>query len=86
VRYGEHARLRAAHHEKGASKHLAIVVTFQRTGREVRYAVRAGRLGEARAATAQIVARWDTRLIAIKKTAEQAAKSGAPAGRASAEP
>jgi ArsR family transcriptional regulator, cadmium/lead-responsive transcriptional repressor len=75
---------------QGVSKHLAILerdglVTSHRTGREVRYAVRAGRLGEARAALAQIAARWDTRLIAIKKIAEQAAKSGVPADRASAE-
>ena len=39
----------------------------------------------ARAALAQIAARWDTRLIAIKKMAEQASKSGAPAGTASTE-
>jgi DNA-binding transcriptional ArsR family regulator len=75
---------------QGVSKHLAILerdglVTSHRTGREVRYAVRAGRLGEARAALAQIAARWDTRLIAIKKIAEQAARSGVPADRASDE-
>jgi DNA-binding transcriptional ArsR family regulator len=75
---------------QGVSKHLAILerdglVTSHRTGREVRYAVRAGRLSEARAALAQIAARWDTRLIAIKKIAEQAARSGVPADRASAE-
>ena len=75
---------------QGVSKHLAILerdglVTSHRTGREVRYAVRAGGLGQARSALAQIAARWDTRLIAIKKMAEQAAKSDAPAGTASTE-
>jgi DNA-binding transcriptional ArsR family regulator len=75
---------------QGVSKHLAILerdglVTSQRIGREVRYAVRAGAIGQARAAMAQIAARWDTRLIAIKKMAEQAAKSDARADRASAE-
>jgi DNA-binding transcriptional ArsR family regulator len=75
---------------QGVSKHLAILerdglVTSHRTGREVRYAVRAGRLSDARAALAQIAARWDTRLIAIKKIAEQAARSGVPADMASAE-
>ena len=75
---------------QGVSKHLAILerdgfVTSQRTGREVRYAVRAGGLDQARAAMAQIAARWDTRLIAIKKMAEQAGKSSTPADRASAE-
>jgi len=75
---------------QGVSKHLAILerdglVTSHRTGREVRYAVRAGGLGQARAALAQIAARWDTRLIAVKKMAEQASKSGAPAGTAATE-
>jgi DNA-binding transcriptional ArsR family regulator len=75
---------------QGVSKHLAILerdgfVTSHRTGREVHYAVRAGGLDQARAAMAQIAARWDTRLVAIKKIAEQAAKSRTPADRASAE-
>ena len=75
---------------QGVSKHLTILerdglVTSHRTGREVRYAVRAGGLGQARAGLAQIAARWDTRLIAIKKMAEQAAKSDALADGASAE-
>jgi DNA-binding transcriptional ArsR family regulator len=75
---------------QGVSKHLTILerdglVTSHRAGREVRYAVRAGGLGQARAALAKIAARWDTRLIAIKKMAEQAAKSDVLADRASAE-
>lgn len=66
---------------QGVSKHLAVLereglVTAHRRGREVRYAVREERLGQAHAALARIAARWDTRLTAIKKMAEQAAKSG----------
>ena len=53
------------------------LVTARRSGREVRYAVREERLDQARAALARTAARWDTRLTAIKKLAEQAAKSGA---------
>ena len=66
---------------QGVSKHLAVLerdglVTAHRSGREVRYAVREERLDQARAALARTAARWDTRLTAIKKLAEQAAKSG----------
>ena len=65
---------------QGVSKHLIVLehdglVTAHRSGREVRYAVREERLDQARAALAQIAARWDTRLTAIKKMAEQAAKN-----------
>ena len=65
---------------QGVSKHLTVLerdglVTAHRSGREVRYAVRAERLDQARAALARIAARWDTRLTAIKEMAEQAAKS-----------
>ena len=67
---------------QGISKHLTILerdglVTTHRSGREVRYAVREERLDQARTAMAQTAARWDTRLTAIKKMAEQAAKSAA---------
>jgi DNA-binding transcriptional ArsR family regulator len=66
---------------QGVSKHLTVLereglVSAHRSGREVRYAVREERLGQARAALARIAARWDTRLTAIKKMAEEAARSG----------
>lgn len=62
---------------QGVSKHLAVLerdglVSAHRSGREVHYTVREERLDQARAAIAQIAARWDTRLAAIKKMAEQA--------------
>jgi DNA-binding transcriptional ArsR family regulator len=65
---------------QGVSKHLAVLerdglVTAHRSGREVRYAVHEERLTQARAALTQTAARWDTRLKAIKKMAEQAADS-----------
>ena len=64
---------------QGVSKHLALLeregfVTPHRTGREVRYAVRAERLDQARVDLARLAARWETRLTAIKTLAEQAAK------------
>ena len=63
---------------QAVSKHLAILeryglVTARRSGREVRYTVREERLDQARAALARIAERWDRRLTAIKKMAEQAA-------------
>ena len=66
---------------QGVSKHLTVLerhglVTAHRSGREVRYAVREERLDQAGAALARIAARWDTRLTAIKRMAEQAAKRG----------
>jgi DNA-binding transcriptional ArsR family regulator len=65
---------------QGVSKHLAVLerdglVTARRSGREVRYTVREERLDEAGAALAGIAARWDTRLAAIKRMAEEAARS-----------
>ena len=67
---------------QGVAKHLTVLerdglVTAHRSGREVRYAVREERLDQARAALARTATRWDTRLTAIKKLAEQAAKTGA---------
>ncbi len=61
---------------QGVSKHLTVLercglVTAHRNGREVRYAVRQERLDQATAAIARIAARWDTRLTAIKRIAEQ---------------
>ena len=66
---------------QGVSKHLGVLerdglVTSHKRGREVRYAVREEGLDEAHAALARIAARWDSRLTAIKKMAEQAVKSG----------
>jgi DNA-binding transcriptional ArsR family regulator len=65
---------------QGVSKHLGVLergglVTAHRSGREVRYAVREERLDEARSALARIAARWDTRLAAIKRMAETAARA-----------
>ena len=65
---------------QGVSKHLAVLerdglVTAHRSGREVRYAVREERLDQAGAAMARTAARWDRRLTAIKKMAEQAAEA-----------
>jgi DNA-binding transcriptional ArsR family regulator len=65
---------------QAVSKHLAVLerdgfVTAHRSGREVRYAVRGDRLDQASAALERIAARWDTRLKAIKRMAEQAAHS-----------
>jgi ArsR family transcriptional regulator, cadmium/lead-responsive transcriptional repressor len=65
---------------QGVSKHLTVLerdglVTAHRHGREVRYAVREERLDQARATLARIAARWDTRLMTIKKMAEQAARN-----------
>jgi DNA-binding transcriptional ArsR family regulator len=65
---------------QGVSKHLAVLerdgfVTAHRSGREVRYVVREERLDQARAAIARTAARWDARLTAIKKMAEQSPNS-----------
>jgi DNA-binding transcriptional ArsR family regulator len=65
---------------QGVAKHLAVLerqglVTAHRSGREVRYAVREERLDQGRAALARTAARWDTRLTAIKRMAERAAKA-----------
>ena len=67
---------------QGISKHLAVLerdglVKAHRSGREVRYGVRQKRLDQAGTALVRTAARWDTRLTAIKKLAEEAAKSRA---------
>lgn len=58
-------------------KHLVILgkaglVTSQREGREIRYAVRPDRLAETARWLDQLAARWDARLVAIKRLAESA--------------
>jgi len=60
---------------QGIAKHLAVLeraglVEPTRTGREVRFTVREDRLDQATRRMAQIVARWDDRLAAIKRIAE----------------
>jgi DNA-binding transcriptional ArsR family regulator len=60
---------------QGVAKHLAVLerselVMARRTGREVRFAVREARLDQARRQMAQVAARWDERLLAIKRIAE----------------
>ena len=59
------------------SKHLSVLqrvglIDGQRQGREVRYEVDEQRLAEATQALAQVANRWDRRLRAIKRLAEQA--------------
>ena len=60
---------------QGIAKHLAVLqraglVEATRTGREVRFTVREDRLDQATRRMAQILARWDARLDAIKRIAE----------------
>ena len=60
---------------QGIAKHLAVLeraglVAARRAGREVRFAVRDDRLDLARRQMAQVAARWDERLVAIKRIAE----------------
>lgn len=62
---------------QGVAKHLAVLeraelVVARRAGREVRFAVRNERLDQARGQMAQVAARWDERLVAIKRIAEGA--------------
>ena len=57
-------------------KHLAVLdrvglVEGRRAGREVRYTVRPGRLDETARWMAGLAARWDARLVAIKRIAEE---------------
>ena len=60
---------------QGVAKHLAVLeraelVVARRAGREVRFAVHGERLDQARRQMAQVAARWDERLLAIKRIAE----------------
>jgi DNA-binding transcriptional ArsR family regulator len=62
---------------QAVAKHLAVLVRAgllesRRDGREVRYAVRPERLDEASRSMAHAAARWDERLAAIKRMAENA--------------
>jgi DNA-binding transcriptional ArsR family regulator len=63
---------------QAVAKHLAILdraglVEGRRQGREVRYAIRSERLDLATRWMADVAARWDDRLAAIKRLAESAA-------------
>jgi DNA-binding transcriptional ArsR family regulator len=65
---------------QAVAKHLAVLdraglVEGRRRGREVRYAVRPERLDVAARSMAQLAAEWDTRLVAIKRIAEAAART-----------
>jgi DNA-binding transcriptional ArsR family regulator len=73
---------------QAVSKHLAVLeqaglVSRRKQGREVLYQVQASRLDHATRAMADLAARWDRRLGAIKRLAEaahaQASKAHAPA-------
>jgi DNA-binding transcriptional ArsR family regulator len=60
---------------QGVAKHLAVLeraglVEATRSGREVRFTVRQSRLDEATRHMAQVLAKWDRRLAAIKRIAE----------------
>lgn len=63
---------------QAVAKHLAVLdrvglVGSTRQGREVRYSVRPEHLDLAARAMARIAARWDARLVKIKRLAEAAA-------------
>jgi DNA-binding transcriptional ArsR family regulator len=71
---------------QAVAKHLAVLeraglVEGRRQGREVRYAIRPERLDAAAHWMAQVVARWDERLLAIKRLAESGAGGRAPPAR-----
>ena len=62
---------------QAVSKHLAVLeeaglVSRHKQGREVLYQVEAARLDQATQAMADLAARWDQRLNAIKRLAEAA--------------
>jgi ArsR family transcriptional regulator, cadmium/lead-responsive transcriptional repressor len=62
---------------QAVSKHLVVLeraglLSRRKQGREVLYQVEAGRLDQATRAMAQLAARWDQRLAAIKRLAETA--------------
>jgi DNA-binding transcriptional ArsR family regulator len=65
---------------QAVAKHLAVLdraglVEGRRTGREVRYSVRAEHLDVAARAMARVAARWDARLEVIKRIAEASARA-----------
>ncbi len=60
---------------QAVAKHLAVLnrvglVAGVRRGREVRYAIQPERLDEAAEAMARAAAKWDRRLVRIKRIAE----------------
>ncbi len=62
---------------QAVSKHLVVLervglITRRKLGREVLYQVETGRLDQATRAMAELAARWDRRLDAIKRLAETA--------------
>ncbi|MBO0852837.1 MAG: helix-turn-helix transcriptional regulator [Nocardia sp.] len=62
---------------QAVSKHLAVLeqaglVTRHKQGKQVLYRVRPDRLDHATRAMADLAARWDRRLVAIKQLAETA--------------
>ena len=62
---------------QAVAKHLVVLnrvglVMGVRRGREVRYAVQPERLDHAAEAMAQVAAKWDRRLVRIKRLAEAA--------------
>jgi DNA-binding transcriptional ArsR family regulator len=62
---------------QAVSKHLVVLerarlVSRHKQGREVLYQVEAERLDQATRAMAELAARWDRRLAAVKKLAETA--------------
>ena len=64
---------------QAVAKHLAVLdraglVEGRRQGREVRYSVKPEHLDIAVRAMAKVAARWDERLEAIKKAAEERAR------------
>jgi DNA-binding transcriptional ArsR family regulator len=70
-----------------AAKHLVVLertglVSRRKQGREVLYQVEADRLDQAAQAMAELAARWDRRLDAIKRLAEAAIRQ--PVSRAEA--
>lgn len=73
---------------QAVAKHLAVLeearcVSRRKQGREVLYQVEADRLVQAAQAMAELAARWDRRLGAIKRLAESAhaeSKEGKPHG------
>ena len=65
---------------QAVAKHLAVLdraglVERGRQGREVRYVVRPEQLDAAARSLASVAARWDERLLAIKRLAESAARA-----------
>ncbi|HXC83143.1 MAG TPA: metalloregulator ArsR/SmtB family transcription factor [Trebonia sp.] len=62
---------------QAVSKHLVVLeraglITRSKQGREVLYQVQADRLDQATRAMAELAARWDRRLDAVKRLAEAA--------------